>query len=132
MRLPRSFLLRLIHDPHREVRIRVASRLSEQDLGVMIDDPDYYVRLMVAKHLPEHKLPLLIADEDPEVRRTVARRIPREWLGRMLLDSDPVVRMEVVDDPDSEVRRHARERLDESGPVHMIDFMGRNGNGHES
>ncbi len=49
LRLPQSYLLRLIHDSHREVRIRVASRLDAADLILMMKDPDYYVRQMVAE-----------------------------------------------------------------------------------
>ncbi|MGA7809158.1 4Fe4S-binding leucine-rich repeat protein, partial [Bradyrhizobium sp.] len=44
-RLPKRLVLRLRTDPHREVRIRIATVLDVEDLTPMMADQDYYVRL---------------------------------------------------------------------------------------
>ena len=70
----------LRRDPHREVRIRVATQLDDADLIAMMDDTDYYVRLVVARRIAPALLGPLVHDEETEVRRIfVARgRWPRE------------------------------------------------------
>ncbi|NEL90763.1 LRV FeS4 cluster domain-containing protein, partial [Escherichia coli] len=50
-RLPKRLVLRLRHDPHREVRIRIATVLDPEDLMPMMMDDDYYVRLVVARRI---------------------------------------------------------------------------------
>lgn len=63
-RLPKRYLLPLRNDPHREVRIRIASVLSDDDLRPMASDADYYVRQIVAKRASPGLLPLLVLDPD--------------------------------------------------------------------
>src|ERR1035438_3894809 len=75
MRLPRRFLLRLRDDPHREVRIRIASHLEGEELMPMMSDPDYFVRQIVAQRIGVPQLRHMIDDPDPEVSRSVAQRI---------------------------------------------------------
>lgn len=96
-RLPKRYALRLRRDPHREVRIRIATLLVEEaDLIPMIHDPDYYVRLVLARRVGPGLLARLVADPEPEVRRAVARRAPVEWLVGMARDSDADVRYEAA------------------------------------
>jgi hypothetical protein len=45
-RLPKRLILKLRKDPHREVRIRIASLLDDDELIPMMADEDYYVRLV--------------------------------------------------------------------------------------
>ncbi len=99
LRLPRRFLLRLRMDPHREVRVRVASHIEGEDLLPMMADPDYYVRYVVAERIGVPSLKHMIDDPDPEVRRVVAQRIAAEWLP------------ELIDDPDGAVALAVAERL---------------------
>ncbi len=56
-RLPHRYLLDLRNDPHREVRIRVATLLDIQDLTPMIGDEDYYVRIVVARRIRPRNSP---------------------------------------------------------------------------
>ena len=75
IRLPYRYLMRLRTDPHREVRIRVATRLNACDLSDMIDDADYYVRLVVARRIGTGHLLQMIDDPETQVRIVVAQRI---------------------------------------------------------
>ena len=96
-RLPRRrYLLLLRKDPHREVRIRVASLLEGGDLVPMMRDEDYYVRLTVARRIGADLLPAMMADEEAEVRRVVASRIGGSALYRMASDEDTEVRLAAV------------------------------------
>lgn len=99
LRLPRRFLLRMREDPHREVRVRVASHIEGEELVPMMADPDYYVRYVVAQRIGIPSLKHMIDDPDPEVRRVVAQRIAAEWLP------------ELIDDPSGAVVLAVAERL---------------------
>ena len=50
-RLPSRYHLTLRNDPHREVRIRIATLLDGADLMPMMKDEDYYVRVVVARKI---------------------------------------------------------------------------------
>jgi hypothetical protein len=129
LRLPQRYLLRAIHDPHREVRIRVAARLDPADLLLMMKDADYYVRQTVARRLPERLLRLMVNDSEPEVRRIVATRIDPSLLAPFTRDSDATVRLRAVErlpssqlvdfdcDPDWRVRYEAARRM-------RLEFLG--------
>ena len=95
-RLPKRLVLKLRTDPHREVRIRVASLLDGAELRPMMRDPDYYVRLVLARRVAPSLLTQMVDDAEAEVRRVVAQRMPKELLLRMAADSDPSVRVEVA------------------------------------
>ena len=95
-RLPTNHVLKLRMDPHREVCIRIASRLEDAELIVMMGDPDYYVRLVIARRISPSLLARFIHDEEAEVRRVVAGRAPVEWLFQMAADEDASVRREVA------------------------------------
>jgi hypothetical protein len=122
-RLPRRYLLAMRADPHREVRIRVASLLDPADITPMMCDEDYYVRLVVARRASAPELVALIADAEPEVRRVVASRIHHELLWRMFSDEDAQIRLAVAkrltpveligfhNDPDWRVRYEAASRM---------------------
>lgn len=99
LRLPHRPLLKLRHDVHREVRIRVALRLDVSDLPSMQHDPDYYVRQIVARRLPLALLGTMVNDPQSDVRQEVAQRIEMPALLRM------------VDDEAYEVRRIVSQRL---------------------
>src|ERR1035437_5134791 len=93
---PRRFLLRLRDDPHREVRLRVASHVEGEELVPMMSDPDYYVRKVVAQRIGLTLLKNMIDDPDPEVRRVVAVRIGVEWLPELIDDPDTTVTLAVA------------------------------------
>ncbi len=96
-RLPLRYKRMLRADPHREVRIRIASQLDDADLVGMMGDPDYYVRLVVARRIAPSLLGPLMRDEEPEVRRVVAGRIAPSMLSAMTHDPDPAVRLSAVE-----------------------------------
>ncbi len=106
-RLPMRYLLAMRNDPHREVRVRVATLLEPEDLVSMIRDEDYYVRLVCARRLGPGELTAMIADKEPEVRRVVASRVEPDALWRLLSD------------PDGDVRLAVARRL---SPVELIGF----------
>jgi hypothetical protein len=122
-RLPLRYQLELRTDPHREVRIRIASLLDGADLLPMKDDHDYYVRIVVARRLAPSLLVTMMDDEEAEVRRVVAQRVDAKWLGRMCRDPLADVRLEVAqrmspeqllslkEDPDWRVRYYVATRL---------------------
>jgi hypothetical protein len=122
-RLPRRYHLEMRNDPHREVRIRVASLLDGADLLPMMYDDDYYVRLMVARKVAPSLLTMMINDDEIEVRRVVAQRIDQQWLGRIAMDPNGDVRLEVAQrmsaeqllllkaDPDWRVRHYVAGRI---------------------
>lgn len=122
-RLPKRFALQLRSDPHREVRMRIATLLDGDELTTMAVDEDYYVRLVVARRIAPLLLGGMIDDEEVEVRRVVARRIPYEWLRGMINDRDASVRLEVAQrlspellatlrrDPDWRVRYEVASRV---------------------
>jgi hypothetical protein len=95
-RLPKRYALQLRKDPHREVRMRVATLIEGDELLPMASDEDYYVRLVVARKLAPLLLGRMIDDEEAEVRRVVARRIPDGWLPGMINDRDAAVRLEIA------------------------------------
>ena len=121
--LPQLRLLR--QDPDREVRIRVATRLPENELKSMINDADYYVRTIVARRMPIGLLPLMMHDADREVRGEVAKRIAISGLRQMAADPEVQVRLVVVrrlpaaqlslflHDVDWRVRYEVAQRIDE-------------------
>ncbi|MDF3810976.1 MULTISPECIES: 4Fe4S-binding leucine-rich repeat protein [Rhodopseudomonas] len=123
-RLPKRYLLPLRSDPHREVRIRIATVLGDDELRPMFNDSDYYVRLVIARRVVPSMLPLLVLDPDVEVRREVARRIGAEWLAHLAMDEDAGVRLEAarrmspgrllgrIADPDWRVRYEVASRVD--------------------
>ncbi|TDY17204.1 LRV iron-sulfur cluster protein [Paraburkholderia sp. BL6665CI2N2] len=95
LRLPQAQLARLIHDPHREVRIRVAQRLSPAALIGMRGDADaseVEVRRSVAERLPATLLSRLAFDRDWRVRWQVARRAAGEIVASLMDDADEEVR----------------------------------------
>lgn len=122
-RLPLRYQRALRDDPHREVRIRVATLLEDADLLPMMKDDDYYVRIVVARKIAPPLLVMLIDDLEAEVRRIVARRIDPQWLWRMSLDPLADVRLEAAQrmspqqlpalkaDPDWRVRYFVATRL---------------------
>jgi len=122
-RLPRRYQLDLRADPHREVRIRIATILNGSDLLPMINDADYYVRIVVARKIETSLLIMMIDDDEPEVRRLVAQRIDEQWLGRVVKDPLADVRLEAAQrmspeqllslktDPDWRVRYYVATRL---------------------
>jgi HEAT repeat protein len=124
LRLPYRYMLKLRGDPHREVRVRVASRLDPLDLPLMLGDVDYYVRRILAQRIAPDILPLMASDPEVEVRRVVARRIGEAWLMRMATDPDAGVRLEaarrlgatqliwLLGDPDWRVRHEVATRVD--------------------
>lgn len=132
-RLPRRYLLLLRSDPHREVRIRVASLLGENALVTMMRDADYYVRLVVSRRIPIAMLPAMMADEEAEVRRVVARRIGGDAVLHMAADPDPEVRLAVAQrsppqvlarfhrDPNWRVRYEAASRVSPDVLTQMLD-----------
>jgi hypothetical protein len=132
-RLPKRYLLPLRADPHREVRIRVASILTDDELRPMVNDDDYYVRQIVAKRAPIGLLPLLVLDPDSGVRREVARRIGAEWLAQIAMDKDGDVRLEaakrmtpgrllaMIADPDWRVRYEVANRTDAYELAPLLD-----------
>jgi len=132
-RLPKRYLMPLRTDPHREVRIRVASVLGDDELRPMFQDPDYYVRLVIARRVPPSLLPLLLLDPDVEVRREVARRIGVEWLTHIAMDQDGDVRLEAarrmspgrllgwIGDPDWRVRYEVASRVDAAELGKLLD-----------
>ncbi|MCA1458196.1 LRV FeS4 cluster domain-containing protein [Bradyrhizobium sp. BRP22] len=126
-RLPKRFVLRLRNDPHREVRMRVATLLDGEELAPMISDQDCYVRLVLASRIAPALLGLLMSDDEPEVRRVVAIRVPNEWLLGMVNDPNGAVRLEVARrlcadslsmlrrDPDWRVRYEVASRVTAAG-----------------
>lgn len=114
----------LLHDPHREVRIRVAERLDGRELVGLIDDPDYFVRQIVARRLPPGMLVKMMHDRDPEVRKVVAQRISSDWLPAMANDKEVNVRLvavrrmdtaqlkQLIKDPEWQVRYEVASRLE--------------------
>lgn len=122
-RLPRRLILRLRHDPHREVRIRIVSLLDDADLIPMLSDPDYYVRLVIARKIDPPLLGALMDDPEPEVRRVVAQRVPQDRLLGMSADAAASVRIEIArrlvpdllvrlrSDPDWRVRHEVASRI---------------------
>ena len=132
LRLPRRYLLLLRNDPHREVRIRVASLLEGADLSPMMRDPDYCVRIQAARRISPEMLPAMMADEEAEVRRVVASRIGSDLLCHMAADVDAEVRLAAVrrleagelrrfrDDPDWRVRYEAARRMP---PAQLFDMQ---------
>jgi len=121
-RLPLRYKKMLRRDPHREVRIRVATQLDDADLIAMMDDTDYYVRLVVARRIAPALLGPLVHDEETEVRRIVVARVAPSLLAVMVHDADPLVRLGAVerqshdqigpraDDGDWRVRHAVAER----------------------
>jgi hypothetical protein len=91
-RLPRNYLLRLIGDPHREVRIRIANLLAGDDLKMMMTDrgciPARGRALSSRTMLPW----MMIAK--PWCRVVVANGA--EWLMQMAADDDAEVRLEAA------------------------------------
>ena len=63
-RLPKRYALQLRKDPHREVRMRIATLLDGDELLPMTSDEDYYVRLVVARRLAPVLLGRMIDDEE--------------------------------------------------------------------
>ncbi|MGA8171451.1 MAG: 4Fe4S-binding leucine-rich repeat protein [Methylocystis sp.] len=145
-RLPRRYQRELRDDPHREVRIRVATLLEDADLLPMMRDEDYYVRIVIARKVAASLLIMMIDDEEIEVRRIVARRIGAQWLGRMCQDSNADVRLEAAQrltpeqllilrcDKDWRVRHYVATRLsleeiaamaDDSDPIVSETVRGR-------
>jgi hypothetical protein len=130
-RLPLRYQLALRNDPHREVRIRIATLLQGADLLPMMKDQDYYVRIVVARKIDPSLLIMMIDDPEAEVRRIVAQRIDPQWLGRICQDSLADVRLEAAQrmspqqllglkaDPDWRVRYYIATRLsvDEIGQM---------------
>ncbi len=96
MRVPQGLLLRMVYDPHREVRIRVAYRLEPESLPLMRHDPDYHVRTVAARRMPAALLGQMVDDPDDAVRREVARRIDVPGLFRLLHDDSVMVRRVVA------------------------------------
>jgi len=131
-RLPLRYQLSLRDDPHREVRIRIASILDGPDLVPMSNDPDYYVRIVVARKIDPSLLSMMIDDAEQEVRRLVAQRIDPKWLGRMAADVSADVRLEAAArmsesqlsnlkaDPDWRVRYYVATRLSPPEVAQMV------------
>ncbi len=97
LRVPQKLLVRMAHDAHREVRIRVAQRLVPQLLLELWQDEDYGVRLWVARRLPIRWLARLARDPDGQVRQEVARRLEPASLGQLASDESLVVRRTVAE-----------------------------------
>lgn len=95
-RLPARYWRELRNDPHREVRIRVATLLGDVDLLPMMQDKDYYVRIVIARKVAPALLVMMIDDAEVEVRRIVAQRIETQWLGRMCQDPNADVRLDAA------------------------------------
>ena len=124
-RLPKKHILKLRHDPHREVRIRIVSLLDDADLVPMLQDEDYYVRQVIARKLAPNLLEWIAGDPEPEVRRAVAQRAEKNVLLRMMTDKEPRVRVEVARrlspeflarmraDEDWRVRHEAASRIED-------------------
>lgn len=96
MRVPQGLLLRMVHDPHREVRIRVAYRLEPESLPLLRHDPDYHVRTVAARRMPAALLGQMVDDPDDAVRREVAQRIDVPGLFRLMHDPSVMVRRVVA------------------------------------
>ena len=123
-RLPYRYLLELRTDPHREVRIRIALTLKEDDLPSMMYDPDYYVRTVVARRIDPKFLPSMAHDTEAAVRRVVVSRVDERWLMQMANDAEPTVRLEAARrltpnqlvllrrDPDWRVRFHVASNIE--------------------
>lgn len=132
-RLPARLIMKLRHDTHREVRIRVVTLLEDGDLVAMMGDPDYYVRLVICRKVDRNLLLRMVHDEETEVRRVVAARLPQKWLTRMADDEEAVVRLEVarrlapealhllINDPDWRVRYEVASRADVAEVVGLRD-----------
>lgn len=126
LRLPgNSRLMKTMkNDSDREVRIRVAQRIDQEELSDMVNDPDYYVRQVVARRLPQQKLLTMVHDRDPEVRKVVARRVNQQGLLTLVHDNDASVRLEaiirlnakqlkgLINDPDWRIRYEIAAKLE--------------------
>ncbi len=136
-RLPRRYLLNLRNDPHREVRIRVASLLEPEDLPSLMEDTDYYVRLVVARRIPASET--LRDDYGQGARGAPRRRQPhlarcavahaggrgcavRLAVARRLT---PVELIGLQRDPDWRVRYEAASRMVPGMLAAMLDDPGR-------
>jgi len=97
MRVPQRLLKELADDEDREVRIRVATRLSPPQLVLLRNDPDYYVRVLVARRIPLPLVSSFADDPDAQVRIEVASRLPPSQLARMAFDPDARVRRVVAE-----------------------------------
>ncbi|WP_108681261.1 4Fe4S-binding leucine-rich repeat protein [Methyloceanibacter sp. wino2] len=132
-RLPYRYLLDLRADPHREVRIRIALTLNDDDLPSMMYDPDYYVRTVVARRISPKHLTSMMHDSEAAVRRVVVSRVEERFLMQMANDAEPSVRLEAARrltprqlvllrrDPDWRVRFHVASNIEGEALAAMQD-----------
>lgn len=128
-RLTGAALVPLLGDSDYAVRLTAVRRVTADALPMAMDDPDPQVRREVARRIRPDLLPAMATDRDALVRMAVAERLTPVQLGALVTDADLRVRYLVAGrgtaralarwalarlskDPNPEVRRRARLRLD--------------------